>query len=122
MEFNLKPFKAPFSKSRSTSASEQDEKFDVIDVRTPDEFRESHLKGALHLDVMQPDFLQKAEKLDKSKAYKLYCHSGNRAERALEFMKNQGFTKLENLGGLEQASSRLDREYESGEAGESTEK
>lgn len=91
---------------------EQDEDFEVIDVRTSDEFREGHVKDALHIDVMRPDFLQKTTQLDKSKSYKLYCRSGNRSGRAVQMMKDQGFSKVENLGGLQQAARRLHRDLE----------
>lgn len=79
----------------------------VLDVRTPEEFGDSHLKGATNIDFRGKDFDAQVAKLDKSKSYKLYCRSGNRSGQAIEKMKKMGFERLENLGGLHDAAGKL---------------
>ena len=37
----------------------------------------------------------------------LYCQTVNRSEKALNILKNLGYTKVINLGGLEEAQELL---------------
>lgn len=85
------------------------ENFVVIDVRTAEEFAQSHVENALNLDVFDSGFQTEIAKLDKSKTYKVYCRSGNRSGQAERLMKSLGFQDVENLGSLSQAAKRLNR-------------
>jgi len=78
----------------------------VIDVRTPQEYATGHLKGALNIDIEGPDFSAQIEQLDKAASFYIYCHSGNRAGQAINFMEGDGFIgTLTNGGAVEDASS-----------------
>lgn len=79
----------------------------LIDVRTPEEFADGHLKGATNIDFNSADFAEKISELDKDGEYTLYCRSGRRSGLAVEAMKAAGFTKVTNAGGVEQASKTL---------------
>lgn len=79
----------------------------IIDVRTSDEYLDSHVKGALNIDIKAEGFEDQIVKLDKNRLYKLYCRSGNRSGKAIEVMKKKGFLYLENLGGLKDAVEKL---------------
>lgn len=79
----------------------------LIDVRTPEEFADGHLTGATNIDFTAPDFAERIGRLDKDAEYTLYCRSGRRAGEALELMKDAGFTKVTNAGGLEEAAKSL---------------
>jgi phage shock protein E len=73
----------------------------LLDVRTAAEYSEAHLVGSANLDVKNESaFLTEIAKLDKSKSYKVYCRSGNRSGIAAEILKKNGFTNVENIGGL----------------------
>jgi rhodanese-related sulfurtransferase len=76
----------------------------VIDVRTPAEFAEGHLEGALNLDSASPDTAAELETMDKDGEYLLYCRSGNRAGTIKTLMEDMGFTNVENLGSVQAAS------------------
>lgn len=71
----------------------------VLDVRTPAEFAEGHLPGAVNIDVSAADFASRVAALDKATPYAVYCRSGNRSAAALEVMKEQGFSAAYHLGG-----------------------
>ncbi|MDZ7680805.1 MAG: rhodanese-like domain-containing protein [Fodinibius sp.] len=74
----------------------------IIDVRTPDEYRNGHLKKSdYNFDISSPDFKDKIKKLDKDKNYFLYCRSGARSGRAAKEMKRNGFENVYNVGGLQ---------------------
>jgi rhodanese-related sulfurtransferase len=84
----------------------------VIDVRTPEEYSESHVKGSQNIDIRNSNFEGQIDRLDKSKTYKLYCRSGNRSGKALDLMRTKGFQNLENLGSLSEALKKLNAECE----------
>ena len=71
----------------------------LIDVRTPGEFAQGHIKGARLINVSNYSFSEKINKLDKNKTYLVYCRSGSRSRRAVSKMKAAGFTNIYNLQG-----------------------
>ncbi len=77
----------------------------VIDVRTPMEFAEGHLEGAVNIDVQTMDFASRIQELDTAGTYVVYCRSGNRSGVAIEQMKTLGFTNLTNGGAVAEASA-----------------
>lgn len=75
-------------------------KFDaIIDVRTKEEFEESHIEDAINIDIYSPSFEGAITDLDKTKSYLIYCTSGGRSLQATMFMRKNGFANVENLGG-----------------------
>lgn len=69
----------------------------LIDVRTPQEFSEGNIEGALLIPV---DEL--SSRLDEIEAYKdkpvlVYCRSGNRSVTASNILIENGFTDVHNL-------------------------
>jgi phage shock protein E len=81
----------------------------VIDVRTPEEFADGHLQGAqlLPVDRIAQDIAARVP--DKHTPIQLYCRSGRRSAQALDTLKALGYTRLQNLGGLEDASHSSQR-------------
>lgn len=69
----------------------------LLDVRTPEEFAEGHLEGAVNIDVKDPEFEEKIATLDAKKSYYIYCKSGGRARLATEKMQEKGFKKAHNF-------------------------
>ncbi len=73
--------------------------FVVLDVRTPAEFSEGHIEGAVNIDFNSMTFRDDLDKLDKDKKYLIHCHSGNRSGQALDIMEDLGFQEVYDLGG-----------------------
>jgi rhodanese-related sulfurtransferase len=71
----------------------------TLDVRTPSEFSEGHIEGALLIDFQSGNFENEIALLDKNQTYAVYCRSGNRSGQAVKVMSDAGFTKLYNLNG-----------------------
>ncbi len=71
----------------------------ILDVRTPAEFAAGHLQNAENADIESPGFLQQVSALPRSKAYAVYCHSGNRSGVALQQMQQLGFAQAYDLAG-----------------------
>ncbi|MEA1963508.1 MAG: rhodanese-like domain-containing protein [Candidatus Aerophobetes bacterium] len=77
--------------------------FGIIDVRTPEEYANGHIENAINLNYYSKTFRDELDKLDRSKTYFIYCRSGIRSKKALNIMKELGFTKVYNmLGGITQ--------------------
>lgn len=77
----------------------------VIDVRTPEEYNEGHLDGAVNIDVQAPDFLIILGQLPTDGDYIVYCRSGNRSAKAVEMMTSTGFTNVTDAGSVSEASA-----------------
>ncbi|GEP45403.1 rhodanese-like domain-containing protein [Brevifollis gellanilyticus] len=76
-----------------------DGKVTVVDVRTAEEFKEGHIKGAKNIDVTENDFAQKLGELDKSKPVLVHCQAGGRSTRSLLSFEKLGFTQVYHLDG-----------------------
>ncbi|MCY4161664.1 MAG: rhodanese-like domain-containing protein [Flavobacteriaceae bacterium] len=71
----------------------------IIDVRRPDEFVEGSIPNAINVNVLDPNFRQKIDTLDKTKLHLIHCRSGNRSKKAAEIMIDLGFEKIYDLKG-----------------------
>ncbi|MBK8506244.1 MAG: rhodanese-like domain-containing protein [Saprospiraceae bacterium] len=71
----------------------------LIDVRTPGEFANGKIDGAINIDVQSPDFIDQLNLLNKDLEYGVYCALGRRSAIAADQMKKLGLTKIYDLGG-----------------------
>jgi rhodanese-related sulfurtransferase len=76
------------------------ETIDLVDVRTPVEFREVHSVHARNvpLDSLNPDKVMN-ERADSDAPLYVICHSGNRSGKACEAFVAAGFTNVVNVDG-----------------------
>jgi phage shock protein E len=74
----------------------------VIDVRTPEEFAQGHIQGAVNYNVEGPDFANQIKALDPAGIYAVYCQSGNRSQPAVSQLSSIG---IENIYELESGIS-----------------
>jgi len=71
----------------------------ILDIRTPEEFDEVRLDGAINVDYYDADFADQLDTLDKNDPYVMYCRSGNRSSDAVKTMKDLGFTEVYEIDG-----------------------
>jgi rhodanese-related sulfurtransferase len=76
----------------------------IVDVRTPAEFAEGHVEGAVNIDVQSPDFAARLSALDPGAPTVVYCRTGNRSAAAVVEMAESGFTDLTDLGSVQEAA------------------
>jgi rhodanese-related sulfurtransferase len=69
----------------------------VLDIRTPPEYAEGHIRGAVNIDFMSGDFSKRLEELDRDAVYLVYCRSGNRSARAMKVFGRLGFSRILHL-------------------------
>ncbi len=85
----------------------------LVDVRTPGEYENGHLKNAQLINYMEDNFKAVAFKdLDKSKPVLIYCASGGRSAKSAKLYKDAGFKKVYNLLGGFRAWKAKDLEFE----------
>jgi rhodanese-related sulfurtransferase len=74
----------------------------VLDVRTPREFGEGHVAGAVNVSVAGvplKQFDEQVGKLDKDKTYLVHCARGVRSAAAVSRMQRLGFKHLLDYSG-----------------------
>ena len=77
----------------------------IIDVRTPAEYAEGHLDGAVNIDVQAADFADRITEFPSDAVYVVYCRTGSRAGVAVAQMTALGFADVTNVGSLADASA-----------------
>lgn len=71
----------------------------ILDVRTPAEFAQGHLPGAVNLNLNGSGFSDGIAALDKTKTYFVYCQTSNRSGTATQMMADAGFEDVYDLQG-----------------------
>jgi len=62
----------------------------LLDVRTPGEFADGHVQGALNVPVQVLE--SRIAELDPARPVVVYCRSGNRSATAARMLRDRGFT------------------------------
>jgi phage shock protein E len=70
----------------------------IVDVRTPDEFRDGAYPGAVNIPLNE--LQRRLAEIPKDKPVVLYCASGARSAAAARTMKQLGYVDVVNAGGL----------------------
>jgi len=69
----------------------------IVDVRSPGEWKKGHVPGARHMFV--PEVRKRMKELDRNKPTAVYCGSGYRSSIASSVLKSAGFEDLWNVPG-----------------------
>ncbi len=76
------------------------EKVQLVDVRTPAEYKTGHIKGAVNIDYFQSrNFKEALKNFNTEEPIYIYCRSGNRSRKAANLLSKLGFTKIYDLQG-----------------------
>ena len=73
----------------------------ILDVRTPAEFKEEHIPGALLLPNESIVATPPVELPDLNAEILVYCRTGNRSRQAAEKLIKMGYTMVFDFGGIE---------------------
>jgi len=87
----------PAEAARLMKENEANPEFVVLDVRTPEEYRDGHLAGAVMIDFRSKGFKEELQTLDRGKTYLVYCRTGHRSGSAIPVMEEMGFRKIYHL-------------------------
>jgi rhodanese-related sulfurtransferase len=80
----------------------------LVDVRTPDEYRQGHLPGSISVPLDQWEQIQE-EVPDKNTPLYVYCLSGARSQAACRGFGRLGYTEVVNIGGISGYDGPLER-------------
>ncbi|MBE6978012.1 MAG: rhodanese-like domain-containing protein [Ruminococcaceae bacterium] len=72
----------------------------ILDVRTPEEFAEKHIPGAINVANETIGTDEIPELPDKDQLILVYCRSGNRSKQASEKLVALGYTNIVEFGGI----------------------
>ena len=79
----------------------KDTSYVLVDVRTPGEFKQGHIEGALNIDYKDPQFVGNAKNaLNPQSKVAVYCRSGRRSAAAAELLQEQGYSVVNLDGGF----------------------
>lgn len=71
----------------------------LLDVRTPAEFADGHIPGAVNIPVQE--LAQRAGELpDRDRQIVVYCRSGRRSADAARWLEQRGHGRVIDLGGM----------------------
>lgn len=82
----------------------QNEKVIIIDVRTKEEYKSSHIKNAINIPYGEID---KSIKYNKNQAVAVYCQTGMRSNKAAKKLEKMGYKEIYDLGGIENINVEL---------------
>jgi adenylyltransferase/sulfurtransferase len=86
---------------------DQGEELFILDVRNPEEFQICRIDGSVLIPL--PALPQRFAELDREREIIVHCKSGMRSQKAIGFLRQQGFTRLKNLtGGILAWAERVD--------------
>ena len=72
----------------------------ILDVRTPEEFADKHIPGAINIPNETIGTVEIPELPNKDQLILVYCRSGNRSKQASEKLVALGYTNIVEFGGI----------------------
>ena len=79
----------------------------LLDVRSPQEYREEHIPGSKNVPLQQLDKVEEVTENKDSILY-VYCHSGARSRQAVSLLQAMGYTNVHNIGGIAAYSGKVE--------------
>lgn len=80
----------------------------LLDVRTPDEYRQGHIPGSKNVPLQSID---KVTVMINNKATPIFVHclSGARSRQATAILLQMGYTNVKNIGGISAYAGKVER-------------
>ena len=78
----------------------------LLDVRTPQEYREGHIPGSRNAPLQT---LDREEAAGKDAPLFVYCHSGARSRQAVSLLGQMGYAHAKNIGGMAAYRGKMER-------------
>lgn len=80
----------------------------LLDVRTPDEYRQGHIPGSKNVPLQSID---KVTVMINNKATPIFVHclSGSRSRQAAAILQQMGYTNVKNIGGISAYAGKVER-------------
>ncbi|MFR0585854.1 rhodanese-like domain-containing protein [Faecalicatena absiana] len=79
----------------------------LIDVREEDEYAAGHIPASINIPLSKIESAQ-GEITDLDTPLFVYCRSGNRSGQAVAWLKQAGYSKVKNIGGIANYSGKTE--------------
>ena len=79
----------------------------LLDVRSPQEYREGHIPGSQNVPLQQLDKVEEVTE-NKDTVLYVYCRSGARSRQAVSLLQAMGYTNVHNIGGIAAYSGKVE--------------
>ena len=88
------------SMDEAVTMMEEESGYIILDVRTPEEYRERHIPNAINIpnETIGSEDIQ--ELPDRDQLILVYCRSGNRSKQASGKLAELGYTNIVEIGGI----------------------
>lgn len=86
--------------AEAVSMMETETGYIILDVRTPEEYAERHIPGAVNVPNETISDAEIPELPDKGQLIFVYCRSGNRSRQASDKLVRLGYTNIVEFGGI----------------------
>ena len=100
---------ASISMKEAQGELEQDKSIVLVDVRNTDEYRQGHIKNSLNVPLNLVPVLLPQKVPDKSVRIFVYCLSGARSSQASNWMIQNGYENVTNIGGINSWRGPIER-------------
>ena len=80
----------------------------LLDVRTPEEYRSGRIPNSKNIPVENISTISSTIP-NKDTPLFVYCLSGARSHQACLYLKNNGYTKVTNIGGINSYNGPIER-------------
>lgn len=84
------------------------EKAVLLDVRTPQEYREGHIPESINVPLQTIDKVTSIAE-NKDTVLYVYCYSGARSRQATAMLQHMGYTNVQNIGGIAAYHGKVER-------------
>ncbi|MBP3634186.1 MAG: rhodanese-like domain-containing protein [Oscillospiraceae bacterium] len=81
----------------------------LVDVRTPQEYREGHIPGSKNVPLRAIDKMTDIVENRAAVLY-VYCYSGARSRQAVSRLQHMGYSNVNNIGGIADYHGKVERE------------
>lgn len=80
----------------------------LLDVRTPDEYAQGHIKDSINLPLLS--LRHASERIpNKNAPVFVYCRSGSRSAQAVSLLEGMGYTNVQSIGGIRRYKGKVSR-------------
>ena len=88
------------SAQRAKQLMDSESDYVVLDVRTPEEYADGHIKGSMLIPYNEIGERAEDELPEKDKLILVYCRSGRRSKIAAQALAELGYTNVNEFGGI----------------------
>lgn len=84
-----------------------DNEFELIDVRTVEEFQSGHILGAINIDFLSSDLLDEINEIDTNSNLIIYCRTDNRSRKSAKILADNKYKNVYVIkGGIDKWTSQ----------------